>query len=466
MIPVLVVGVRIESWGVGFLKLVKSVILAGLLLLQLSLPAPSAAQQNAGVADLEAAVDRAFQEMLADPANLDKAFAYAELAILIEDFEGAISTLERMLLYNPNLPRVRLELGVLYFRLGSFATARSYLQRVLDGNDVPDAVRVRVDAYLEQIEEQVARHRFFGTIYGGMRYQTNANAGPQGNTVTIVGVTGFLDDTFTEHSDWNAFLSGSFHYTYDPHLESGEVLESDLLAYGAKYRDQDQLDLMYFEVKTGPRAPFLSDSFENMTIRPYVLVDYAWLEDATYFGGGGGGITFAKQFGPKWHASITPEHRFRRHNNTNSRPTNEQLDGARTGVAMEVRYGPTRNSLIRAKAEIAEEDLDKDFNSNLEIFLSLAFTLNYDAPLGVTRGKWSSTIVGSVRDTNYDSADPFIDPTRKRGDREWKLGFTTVMPITDAWSIVGTLQRTHVSSNFENFTYDNWEALIGGSFSF
>ncbi len=120
----------------------------------------------------------------------------------------------------------------------------------------------------------------------------------------------------------------------------------------------------------------------------------------------------------------------------------------------------------RAKAEIAEEDLDKDFNSNLEIFLSLAFTLNYDAPLGVTRGKWSSMIVGSVRDSNYDSADPLIDPTRERGDREWKLGFTTVMPITDAWSIVGTLQRTHVSSNFENFAYDNWEVLIGGSFSF
>ncbi len=60
MISVIVIGVRIESWGIGFLKFVKSLILAGLLLLQLSLPAPSAAQQNAAVADLEAAVDRAF----------------------------------------------------------------------------------------------------------------------------------------------------------------------------------------------------------------------------------------------------------------------------------------------------------------------------------------------------------------------------------------------------------------------
>ena len=63
---------------------------------------------------LEQQFDQAFQHMLQDPANLDKSFKYAELGIEIGDYEAAISALERMLLYNPDLPRVRLELGVLY----------------------------------------------------------------------------------------------------------------------------------------------------------------------------------------------------------------------------------------------------------------------------------------------------------------------------------------------------------------
>jgi tetratricopeptide (TPR) repeat protein len=76
-------------------------------------------QAPAAKSDLEQQYDQAFQAMFEDPANLDKAFAYARLAIQMLDFEGAISTLERMLIINADLPRVRMELGVLYYRLRS-----------------------------------------------------------------------------------------------------------------------------------------------------------------------------------------------------------------------------------------------------------------------------------------------------------------------------------------------------------
>ncbi|MDP6069639.1 MAG: tetratricopeptide repeat protein, partial [Alphaproteobacteria bacterium] len=91
-------------------------------------------------AALEAQYEKAFDEVFRDPGNLDKSFRFAELAIKIGNYEAAISALERMLLVNPNLPRVRLELGVLYFRLGSYRTARSYLRRVKEAADVPPEV--------------------------------------------------------------------------------------------------------------------------------------------------------------------------------------------------------------------------------------------------------------------------------------------------------------------------------------
>ena len=63
--------------------------------------------------------------MLQDPSNLDVAVEYASLSSQVGDYEAAVSTLERMLIFAPNTPRLRLELGILYYRLGSYEVSRS-----------------------------------------------------------------------------------------------------------------------------------------------------------------------------------------------------------------------------------------------------------------------------------------------------------------------------------------------------
>ena len=118
--------------------------------------------------------DEAFQAVFADPGNLDKTFRFAELAVQIGNFEAAISALERMLLINPNLPRVWLELGVLYFRPGSYQVAKTYLDRAVEGENVPDEVRQRVETFLAEIEKRLSRHQFSGSVFGGIRYQSPA----------------------------------------------------------------------------------------------------------------------------------------------------------------------------------------------------------------------------------------------------------------------------------------------------
>ena len=81
---------------------------------------------------LRRAYEKAFETMFKDPANLEKTFSFAGLAIKAGDFEGAISSLERMLILDPNLPRVRYELGVLYFKLGSYDVAATYFEELLE----------------------------------------------------------------------------------------------------------------------------------------------------------------------------------------------------------------------------------------------------------------------------------------------------------------------------------------------
>ena len=53
---------------------------------------------------LEQQYEEAFQVLFQDPGNLEKTFKFAELAVEIGNFESAISSLERMLLVNPDLP--------------------------------------------------------------------------------------------------------------------------------------------------------------------------------------------------------------------------------------------------------------------------------------------------------------------------------------------------------------------------
>ena len=63
-----------------------------------------------------------------DFTNLENLFNYANLSILVGDLEAAIGVFEQMLIYKPDLPRIKLELGVLYFRLGAFASAKFYVE--------------------------------------------------------------------------------------------------------------------------------------------------------------------------------------------------------------------------------------------------------------------------------------------------------------------------------------------------
>lgn len=92
-----------------------------------------------------------FQLILRDPSNLDITFAYANVAAALGDNESAVAALERILLFNPNLPRVDLELGALYFRMGSFEAARFYFLEAKSFDPPPEVV-ARVDDYLARID--------------------------------------------------------------------------------------------------------------------------------------------------------------------------------------------------------------------------------------------------------------------------------------------------------------------------
>jgi len=410
--------------------------------------------------------DQTFKAMLANPADLDVTFRYAELAIQVGDFEAAISALERMLLFNPDLPRVRLELGVLYFRLGSYAVARSYLQRATEGASVPDDVRSRVAIYLAEIDKRMSPHQFAGSIYGGVRYQTNANAGPERAAVTVLGLPFNLDGRFTQKNDRNLFLSGSLRHTYDPQLQSGDVMVTEATVYGAKQDEQDQLNLLFIEITSGPRGQFFSEHLEGVTYRPYVLVNYVGLEDTSYFYAPGAGLNFTKQFTPALIGEVNFQAKDKTYYDTARRPTSSLQDGPEYEARIDVRYQLTNDVALSGGVFYKAESADASFNSNDEVGVTAGIVHVYAAPFTLTAQDWTSSLSGTWRETNYHQPDIAVDPNDDRHDQEWLATFLTSVPVTPDWSVIGTLQRTVVESNFKNFTYTNWAASIGAAWRF
>jgi Flp pilus assembly protein TadD len=99
--------------------------------------------------ELRAAYEQAFQLSMQNPSDPTTLAKFAELAIQVGDMEGAISALERLLLIDGEQAEVKLELGVLYYRLGSADTARMYLEAARTSKQASAEVKERAETYLK-----------------------------------------------------------------------------------------------------------------------------------------------------------------------------------------------------------------------------------------------------------------------------------------------------------------------------
>src|SRR5215471_9661127 len=135
-----------------------------------------------------------------------------------------------MLLFNPNLPRIDLELGALYFRMGSFDLARDYLNKALGANAAPD-VKTRASRDLAEIAGQQSASHFEGYLFFGAQYQTDANVAPGSPLIHSPIGDVLLSSQFVKQADGNAFLTGSALYSYDLRTQSRDTIEATGTAF-------------------------------------------------------------------------------------------------------------------------------------------------------------------------------------------------------------------------------------------
>ena len=185
----------------------------------------------AALAKVEEERDIVFKKMFADPTNLALLFEYANLSILLGDLEAAIGVFEQMLIYDNELPRIRLELGVLYFRLGAFALANTYLKSVKEF-DPPPEVLDRVNQFIEAIEEAKQPIKFQQTLSLGIKHTTNGNSGINADFIEIGDFLLDVDEDSKRASDESTLLNYSLSIDQDLNHPRGDNIQY-FFSYGS-----------------------------------------------------------------------------------------------------------------------------------------------------------------------------------------------------------------------------------------
>ena len=428
---------------------------------------PALAQAPAASGDAAQQYDAAFQEMMRQPANLDVLFKFATLATQTGDLEGAISALERMLLINPNLPRVRLELGVLYYRLGSYEVARTYLEAALKSQALPPDVRNRAEQFMAELDKRQSPSRFSGEVFLGLRYQSNANLGPATSSVRLFGQTANLNQAALGTADWGAVSSAQMRHTYDLGLQDRSAIESQLTVYANRQFQLSAANVSLIDFTTGPRFQAFQGTFEDVIIKPFVTAGYIWVNDTQYYGSYGAGLETGVLLSDRLRNVSIFSWRQQNYPNTSYLPTNSQFTGIQFNGSTVFQYQLTEIISLYAIGNAQRYETQQTQWQNYTLLgVGGGFAFRFADPLFKSELPWSLNLTVNQQWWTYDAPDPIIDPGTMRLQTDTILNLILSVPLDDRTTFSVSGGRFARTSTLPNYEFINNSAMFGVSWRF
>jgi tetratricopeptide (TPR) repeat protein len=428
-------------------------------LLALALSAGAASAQS--ISDFARDLDPLFQRLLTRPGDLDNTLKYVVSVTRTADVESAISAYEQLLFYNPMLSRVRFELGLLYYRLGSYEMARGYFQTALEMRDIEPDLRRRAEEFISVINKKLRPDQISGFAQTGLRYQTNAAAGPGQQAALASGRT--FDSRFLAQPDWNWFGAFGLNYSHDFGNQRGDAFEASVLGYDAQQFRLHQFDVGLMELRAGPRFGILLDSLNGASFKPYVVATGALLADAPYYGGIGGGATAHVNVG---NVALDPyvEIVQRSYRNSGFYPLASGLSGTLYTYALQASGALVSGLGWQSRVAFAHANNDFDPYSYHRYSGEIWFPWNFSPPWNSR--VWTLTPTFGVSRWVYKAPDPAIDPTTAQRSLEWRAGLGLDIPIWNQFTLGLLVQYRAVSSNLAVFSMQDLAFTVGPTVRF
>jgi tetratricopeptide (TPR) repeat protein len=178
-----------------------------------ALGTPAWAQTNSVPSQTE--VDQVFRDVLANPSSIDIRSKYATLLVQSGNYEGGIAALEGLLLVPDAPANIRLELAVLYYRLGSYAMSEAYLRDALADPRLDAKQKNDAQSLLSDVTARNKTSRLSGMVMLGLRAQTNPTGATDNGTVLYQGLSVPRSPDFAPKSDTDVHAWALLDHVYD-----------------------------------------------------------------------------------------------------------------------------------------------------------------------------------------------------------------------------------------------------------
>ncbi len=368
--------------------------------------------------------DETFKKLFKDPTNLSLLFEYANLSILVGDLEGAIGVFEQMLIYDSELPRIRLELGVLYFRLGAYALANNYLKSVKEFNPPPE-VEAKVDEFLAAIVSAEQPFKWRQNISIGWKHTTNGNSAINADFIEIGDLLLEVDPDSKREGDRSTSYNYSLSVDQDLNHPRGDNVQY-FFSYGA-----DRFDTFtQFDVQTNVlsiRRNFNLDenyfSFFNLkdpVFSPNINLLRVLLNREEVLRSGRISLDYSGQLDDG--SSML----FSYYRDEKNFKSSGQKNGRVNGISYGQSYvWPGSQALYGYKVMLENYRA----NAGYEFYENYGLELSYSQPLGEN---WQFSSKYSYQDKSHDEDYPLFG---SRHDQMESLRFNFLKPLGACWSL-------------------------------
>lgn len=431
--------------------------LALLLSTLVAFSSPSLAQVN----DAKRASYRAaFEETLRRPGDAEVLLKYAQAAAAAEDYEGAITAYERFLVIDADQPRVKFELGVLYYKLKSYDAARTYFEAARTSTKSTPEIAERSSEFIRDIDRRWGTSRLTGEFVAGIRYSDNPASLPTG-TLQSYGATVVPNPTFQRQGDFAFVGAASLSHRYDFGRQDNGTLETDFSFYTAKQFQVTNADVMLLDLGVGPRMELIDGPLSGVQLKPFVSGRYITVGNLPTYWAWGAGLEASVPVAEKVRAGIVVLGQRRDFVDNASVPFNSQNSGNNGTVAGNLRADLTTDLEASLGGNYTRYIAMTGFQSYGEAGFGGSLTWRFVDPVGVNGRKWTLAGNAAMAFATYDQPDPFVQPNTVRTQTDVNLGLLLSVPLDDRLTLVGQTTYFQRSASINNYSFNSFSSLVG-----
>ena len=403
--------------------------------------------------------------MYEDPTDLSRTFAFAEQALIAGDFEGAVSALERMLLVDPKLPKIRLELGKLYIRLGSYAVARIFLEEVIMSGEASNNDQEEAKSLLDETKNAQNIIQFNNSFVWGLRVQSNANSAPKDSRIIIFGIPATLDDEFTSRGDYDAYFTMVSNVNIEDAVWENVNYTGSLILYGNEHLDQTSLNAKLGSANIGFNIE--DDIFSiPFTFSPYIDATYLRLSDDELLYNYGGGAKLQININKSISVLGKLDRKLIRFNDLSRTGSETALNGDTVQSGFDIFYQVSPFDNLSCSLLFIDEDTKNRKDSSK----TKQFSISYDKDLAGFDVEFlkdiSIKIDFGASERDYQATDFLTDASQKRTDINIASGMSVKYQFLENLHFSTLFQMIENRSNINNFDYKNNTATLETVFTF